>query len=141
MDLKEKRAAIEARREESAKARAERDERNELEAIEAGHLDDDENVLMRFPKAREDLAGIVVLRPIKPIEMSRVRTVMMANDAKPGAAEAKAKLNKEIANNCLVFPSKEKFAALCAAYADVEDECAGAVLSAARAGATREGKG
>jgi hypothetical protein len=141
MDLKEKRAAIEKRREESAKARAERDERDEVEAIEAGHLDDDENVVMRFPKAREDLSGIVVLRPIKPIEMSRVRTVMMANDAKPGAAESKAKLNKEIANNCLVFPSKEKFLALCSAYADVEDECAGAVLNAARAGATREGKG
>lgn len=141
MDLKEKRAAIEARREESAKARAERDELDELEAIEAGHLDDDENVVMRFPKARQDLPGIVVLRPIKPIEMNRVRTVMMGSDAKPGATEAKSKLNKEIAFNCLLFPSREKFQALCAAYADVEDECAGAVLSAARAGATREGKG
>lgn len=141
MDLKEMRAAIEKRREDSAKARIERDERDELEAGEAGHLDDDENVVMRFPKAREDLPGVVVLRPIRPIEMSRVRTVMMGNDAKPGAAEAKAKLNREIANNCLIFPSKEKFQALCAAYADVEDECAGAVLAAARAGATREGKG
>ena len=141
MDLNAKRAAIEARREESAKARAERDELDELEAIEAGHLDDDENVVMRFPKARQDLPGIVVLRPIKPNEMSRVRTIMMASDAKPGAAEAKGKLNKEIAVNCLLFPSREKFQALCAAYADVEDECSGAVLSAARAGATREGKG
>jgi hypothetical protein len=140
MDIEAKRRELEARREKAEQERKTRDELDWLQALEEGHLDAEENIVVRFPSARADLPGLAVARPIRQVEMRRVRSIMLQGD-RPGALEAKAKLNMEIATSCLLYPDRKRFDALCDVHADVADEVAGAILRAARAGAQSEGKG
>jgi cell envelope opacity-associated protein A len=141
MDIEAKRAALAAKREESARRRKDRDELEEIEAIEQGHMDDEDNIVVRFPQARDDLPGIVVARPIRPQEMARLRAVMLQDSNKPGAVERKAKLMLDVATACRLYPSAERLSALAQVYPDVHDQIGGEILRHARAGAESEGKG
>ncbi len=140
MSYEEKKAEIEKRRAERAAERLARDTK-ELEGEVGDMLLSDEMVLVRFPEADVSLPGHYVGRRPRAPEIARFKSIMWRDNAQRGAIEAKANAGADLARQCRVYPSAERYDALVDAHAMVPDRVAQALIEAAQAGAEAEGKG
>ena len=133
-------AKIQAKRDGEAKAREKRDE-DEMDQhvgpIMLGRSDVD---YLHVPLAAAHLPGHIVLRLPKPAEIKMVRFHMWRDAKEAGAVEAKAKAGIQLAAQCLVYPSPEKYTELTETYASVGDEAGKKAFLMAGAGADADAK-
>lgn len=97
--------------------------------------------ILRVADAPADLPGHVVVRAPEPVEMDRFRHVMFRESKERGVVEAKSRAGGQLGASCVVYPDKERYAALVAKFSGIPDEVAKLALKMSDAGAEAEGKG
>jgi hypothetical protein len=127
------------RKEETEKRQA-RDEK-EIEEVVRLLASDDSYLMVRFEESTSDLPGHVVVRRPGSVEMARYKQVIFTDSSQRGAVERKANAGSALAAQCLVWPSRERYNALCEKYTLVPEAIAKRLTDAADAGAAEEGKG
>lgn len=143
MGYDEKIAELQKKLDEAKLAREARDEK-ELDELIAKSLHpalDDTLVLVRVQDAPPHLPGhIVGTRPSGP-QNDRFKQLMWKDSSQRGVVEAKSRAGEQLAAQCLVYPTKERYAELCAAFVMVPEKFAKALIEGAEAGAEATGKG
>ena len=134
-------AQIEAKQNKVKAARKARDEKEMAEQVLPIMLERDDVELVHAKHADPEFVGHVVLRRPNDGEMKKLNLTMWRDKKSLDDIEAKACSAPELARNCLVYPSHERYDALVLQYPAVGTECGEVAYKLAKAGIEAEVKG